>query len=74
MSRDDQVFQALDAGINAGQHAGGGKAVDARRFGFNLDHGGVSGGLEVLVDRDGDADSDCDDQFPSGPLRRLGKL
>ncbi len=49
-SRDDQVFHTLDAGINAGQHEGGGKSVEIRRFGFNLDHGGVSGGLKVLVD------------------------
>src|SRR5438046_4406176 len=49
-SRDDQVFHALDAGIDAGQHEGGGKSVEIRRFGFNLDHGGVSGGLKVLVD------------------------
>ncbi|MBI4467834.1 MAG: TonB-dependent receptor [Acidobacteria bacterium] len=48
--RDDQVFQTLDAGINAGQHEGGGKSLEIRRFGFNLDHGGVSGGLKVLVD------------------------
>src|SRR5262249_6913499 len=26
-SRDDQVFETLDAGINAGQHEGGGKSV-----------------------------------------------
>jgi hypothetical protein len=49
-SRDDQVFHLLDAGINAGQHEGGGKSLEIRRFGFNLDHGGVSGGLKVLVD------------------------
>jgi len=49
-SRDDQVFQTLDAGINAGQHEGGGKSIEVRRFGFNLDHGGVAGGLKVLVD------------------------
>jgi outer membrane receptor protein involved in Fe transport len=49
-SRDDQIFQTLDAGINAGQHEGGGKSVEIRRFGFNLDHGGVNGGLKVLVD------------------------
>lgn len=49
-SRDDQVFHVLDAGINAGQHEGGGKSVEIRRFGFNLDHGGVAGGLKVLVD------------------------
>ena len=49
-SRDDQMFQALDAGIGAGQHEGGGKSVEIRRFGFNLDHGGVNGGLKVLVE------------------------
>src|SRR5262249_26369117 len=49
-SRDDQIFHTLDAGINAGQHEGGGKSVEVRRFGFNLDHGGVNGGLKVLVD------------------------
>lgn len=49
-SRDDQVFQTLNAGINAGQHEGGGKSLEIRRFGFNLDHGGVGGGLKVLVD------------------------
>jgi len=49
-SRDDQVFQQLDAGIDAGQHEGGGKSLEIRRFGFNLDHGGVNGGLKVLVD------------------------
>ena len=48
--RDDQIFHLLDAGINAGQHEGGGKSVEIRRFGFNVDHGGVSGGLKVLVD------------------------
>ena len=49
-SRDDQMFQALDAGIDAGQHEGGGKSLEIRRFGFNLDHGGVNGGLKVLVE------------------------
>jgi hypothetical protein len=49
-SRDDQIFQQLDGGINAGQHEGGGKSLEIRRFGFNLDHGGVNGGLKVLVD------------------------
>ncbi|MBL8222646.1 MAG: TonB-dependent receptor, partial [Bryobacterales bacterium] len=49
-SRDDQVFHQLNSGINAGQHEGGGKSIEVRRFGFNLDHGGVSGGLKVLVD------------------------
>ncbi len=49
-SRDDQVFHTLDAGINAGQHEGGGKSLEIRRFGYNLDHGGVNGGLKILVD------------------------
>ena len=49
-SRDDQLFHLLDAGINAGQHEGGGKSLEVRRFGFNMDHGGVNGGLRVLVD------------------------
>ena len=49
-SRDDQVFHQLNAGINAGQHEGGGKSLEIRRFGFNLDHGGAAGGLKVLVD------------------------
>ena len=49
-TRDDQVLQQIDAGINAGQHEGGGKSLEIRRFGFNLDHGGVNGGLKVLVD------------------------
>jgi outer membrane receptor protein involved in Fe transport len=49
-SRDDQIFHVLDAGVNAGQHEGGGKSLEIRRFGFNLDHGGVNGGLKVLVD------------------------
>ena len=49
-SRDDQIFHVLDAGINAGQHEGGGKSLEIRRFGFNLDHGGVNGGLKILVD------------------------
>lgn len=49
-SRDDQIFQQLNAGINAGQHEGGGKSLEFRRFGFNLDHGGANGGLKVLVD------------------------
>jgi outer membrane receptor protein involved in Fe transport len=47
--RDDQLVQGLNAGINAGQHEGGGKSLEIRRFGFNLDHGGVNGGLKVLV-------------------------
>jgi outer membrane receptor protein involved in Fe transport len=49
-TRDDQILQQLDAGIDAGQHEGGGKSLEIRRFGFNLDHGGVNGGLKVLVD------------------------
>lgn len=49
-SRDDQLLQTLNAGIDAGQHEGGGKSLEIRRFGFNLDHGGVNGGLKVLVD------------------------
>ncbi|HJT90285.1 MAG TPA: TonB-dependent receptor [Bryobacteraceae bacterium] len=49
-NRDDQLLQGLRAGIDAGQHEGGGKSVEIRRFGFNLDHGGVNGGLAVLVD------------------------
>lgn len=49
-SRDDQVFHQLNAGINAGQHEGGGKSIEIRRFGFNLDHGGVNGGMKILVD------------------------
>ncbi len=48
--RDDQLVQTLNAGINAGQHEGGGKSLEIRRFGFNLDHGGGSGGLKILVD------------------------
>src|SRR2546430_1786777 len=31
--RDDQLFHVLNAGINAGQHEGGGKSVEIRRFG-----------------------------------------
>lgn len=49
-TRDDQLFHLLDAGINAGQHEGGGKSLEIRRFGFNLDHGGVNGGLRITVD------------------------
>lgn len=49
-SRDDQVIFTLNAGINAGQHEGGGKSLEIRRFGFNTDHGGVNGGLKILVD------------------------
>ena len=50
LSRDDQLLQELNPGIDAGQHEGGGKSLEIRRFGFNLDHGGVNGGLKVLVD------------------------
>lgn len=45
--RDDQVIQTLNAGINAGQHEGGGQSLEIRRFGFNLDHGGVNGGVSL---------------------------
>ncbi len=48
--RDDQIIQTLNAGINAGQHEGGGKSLEVRRYGFNLDHGGVGGGLKIVVD------------------------
>ena len=48
--RDDQLVEGLNAGINAGQHEGGGKSLEIRRFGFNLDHDGVNGGLKILVD------------------------
>ena len=48
--RDDQLLLTLNGGINAGQHEGGGKSLEIRRFGFNLDHGGVNGGLKILVD------------------------
>ena len=47
--QDDQLLETLDAGLNAGQHEGGGKSLEVRRFGFNLDHGGVNGGLKVIV-------------------------
>lgn len=49
-NRDDQLIQSLNAGINAGQHEGGGKSLEVRRFGFNTDHGGVNGGLKIVVD------------------------
>ncbi|MCP5114894.1 MAG: TonB-dependent receptor plug domain-containing protein, partial [bacterium] len=49
-TRDDQILHLLDGGISAGQHEGGGKSLEIRRFGFNLDHGGVNGGLRVVVD------------------------
>lgn len=49
-SRDDQILQQLGAGIDAGQHEGGGKSLEIRRFGFNVDHGGTNGGLKILVD------------------------
>ncbi len=48
--RDDQLMETLGSGINAGQHEGGGKSLEIRRFGFNLDHGGLNGGLKVLID------------------------
>ncbi len=48
--RDDQLIFTLNAGINAGQHEGGGKSLEIRRYGFNTDHGGVSGGLKILID------------------------
>ncbi len=50
VARDDQIINSLNAGISTGQHEGGGKSIEIRRFGFNLDHGGVNGGLKVLVD------------------------
>ncbi len=49
-ARDDQLIETLNGGINAGQHEGGGKSLEVRRFGYNLDHGGVAGGLKILVD------------------------
>jgi outer membrane receptor protein involved in Fe transport len=49
-NRDDQLIQTLNAGINAGQHEGGGKSLEIRRFGFNTDHGGLGGGVKILVD------------------------
>ena len=49
-ARDDQLIFTLNAGINAGQHEGGGKSLEIRRFGFNTDHGGVNGGVKILVD------------------------
>lgn len=48
--RDDQIIFTLNAGINAGQHEGGGKSLEVRRFGFNTDHGGVNGGVKIMVD------------------------
>jgi outer membrane receptor protein involved in Fe transport len=50
LNRDDQLIQGLNAGINAGQHEGGGKSLEIRRFGFNTDHGGIGGGIKILVD------------------------
>src|SRR5260370_8829310 len=44
-SRDDQIFHVLGAGIDAAHHEGGGKSLQIRRFGFNLDHVVFSGGL-----------------------------
>lgn len=49
-TRDDRVLEQLNAGIDAGRHEGCGKSLEIRRFGFHLDHGGVNGGLKVLVD------------------------
>jgi len=49
-TRDDQIFQTLGAGLNFGQHAGGGKSLEVRRFGYNLDHGGTGGGLRMNLD------------------------
>jgi outer membrane receptor protein involved in Fe transport len=49
-TRDDQLLRQMDAGIDAGQHEGGGKSLEIRRFGFNLDHGGANGGLKVMLD------------------------
>lgn len=49
-TRDDQIFQTLGAGLNFGQHAGGGKSLEVRRFGFNLDHGGTGGGIRMNLD------------------------
>ncbi len=49
-TRDDQIFQTLGAGLSLGQHAGGGKSLEVRRFGFNLDHGGDGGGLRFMLD------------------------
>ncbi len=49
-TRDDQIFQTLGAGLSLGQHSGGGKSLEVRRFGFNLDHGGEGGGLRVMLD------------------------
>jgi len=48
--RDDQLIFTLNAGIDAGQHEGGGKSLEIRRFGFNTDHGGANGGVKILVD------------------------
>jgi outer membrane receptor protein involved in Fe transport len=49
-TRDDQIFQTLGAGLNFGQHSGGGKSLEVRRFGFNLDHGGTGGGIRMNLD------------------------
>lgn len=49
-ARDDQVLFQFGSGINAGQHEGGGKSLEIRRFGFNLDHGGAGPGLLIRVD------------------------
>src|ERR1051325_575695 len=34
-NRDDQLMDTLAAGINTGQHEGGGKSLEIRRFGYN---------------------------------------
>lgn len=49
-ARDDQVLFQFGSGINAGQHEGGGKSLEIRRFGYNLDHGGAGPGLLIRVD------------------------
>ena len=49
-ARDDQILFTLNAGINAGQHEGGGKSLEVRRCGYNLDNGGLPGGLKILLD------------------------
>jgi len=48
-THDDKLLQQMGAGINAGQHERGGKSLEIRRFGFNLDHGGVNGRLNIMV-------------------------
>ena len=49
-SRDDQLFDTLAAGINAGQHERGGKSLEISRFGVNMDHVRLKSSLKVLVD------------------------